>query len=79
MLLGGASFPEPILMWWNSIGRSHEEIAAFREEWEGGSERFGRVEGYHGPVQRVPAPPLPATRIKPRPSPPGRGDPSAWG
>jgi redox-sensitive bicupin YhaK (pirin superfamily) len=79
MLLGGASFTEPILMWWNFVGRSHEEIAGFREEWETGSERFGRVEGYRGPVQRLPAPPMPAVRIKPRLSPPGHGDPSAWG
>ncbi len=79
MLLGGAPFAEPVLMWWNFIGRTHEEIAGFREEWENGSERFGRVEGYRGQVQRLPAPPMPTVRIKPRLSPPAPGDPSAWG
>ena len=46
-----------------------------REEWEGGSERFGRVEGYGGQVQRLPAPPMPTVRLKPRLAPPS----SAWG
>jgi quercetin 2,3-dioxygenase len=79
MLLGGEPFTEPLVMWWNFVGRSHEEIAGFREEWEAGSERFGRVEGYSGRVQRLPAPPMPTVRLRPRLSPPGTGDPSAWG
>lgn len=79
MLLGGAPFTEPVVMWWNFIGRSHDEIAGFRAEWEAESERFGTVEGYRGRVQRLPAPPMPSVRLKPRMSPPGRGDPSAWG
>jgi quercetin 2,3-dioxygenase len=79
VLLGGEPFEEPILMWWNFVGRTHEEIAAFREDWERESERFGRVEGYGGQVQRLPAPPMPTVRIKPRLNPPGPGDRSAWG
>jgi hypothetical protein len=79
MLLGGVPFGEPIVMWWNFIGRSHEEIARFRRDWAAESERFGHVEGYRGPVQHLPAPPMPTVRLKPRLSPPGGGDPSAWG
>jgi hypothetical protein len=79
MLLGGEPFTEPVVMWWNFVGRSHKEIAGFREDWEAGSERFGRVDGYSGRVQRLPAPPMPTVRLRPRLSPPGRGDPSAWG
>lgn len=79
MLLGGVPFPEPVLMWWNFIGRSHEEIAGFREEWEAGSARFGQVQGYRGSVQRLPAPAMPTVRLKPRLQPPDSGDPSAWG
>ena len=30
LLLGGAPFEEPLVMWWNFVGRSHEEIAAAR-------------------------------------------------
>jgi quercetin 2,3-dioxygenase len=79
VVLGGEPFPEQIVMFWNFVGRSHEEIVAFREEWESGSERFGSVEGYAGDVQRLPAPPVPNVRIKPRMNPPGPGDRSAWG
>jgi redox-sensitive bicupin YhaK (pirin superfamily) len=77
LLLGGEPFREQIVMWWNFVGRSHDEIVAFREAWQAESERFGRVEGYPG--QRLPAPPLPNARIKPRLNPPGPGDRSAWG
>ena len=43
-MLGGIPFTEPVLMWWTFVGRTHEEIAGFREEWEAASERFGRVD-----------------------------------
>lgn len=66
LLLGGTPFGEDIIMWWNFVGRSHEEIAAFREAWEGKADQFGRVHGYAGTPQRLPAPPLPAVRLKPR-------------
>ena len=79
MLLGGTPFTEPIVMWWNFVGRTHEDIVAAREAWQAESERFGRVEGYTGEVQHLPAPPMPNTRLKPRLTPPEPGDPSAWG
>jgi redox-sensitive bicupin YhaK (pirin superfamily) len=79
LLLGGDPYVEPVLMWWNLVARTHEEIVALREDWENGSERYGRVSGYAGSVQRLPAPPLPGTRLKPRLNPPGPGDRSAWG
>jgi redox-sensitive bicupin YhaK (pirin superfamily) len=34
LLLGGPPFGEPIVMWWNFVGRSHEEVVRFREEWQ---------------------------------------------
>jgi len=34
LLLGGPPFGEAIVMWWNFVGRSHEEVVAFREEWQ---------------------------------------------
>ena len=70
VLLGGTPFGEEIVMWWNFVGRDHDEIAAFRDEWERGSERFGQVEGYVGAVPRLPAPHLPHARIRPRRNPP---------
>jgi hypothetical protein len=66
LLLGGPPFDEDIIMWWNFVGRSHEEIAAFRDAWEARSDQFGRVESYAGTPPRLPAPPLPGVRLKPR-------------
>ena len=66
LLLGGPPFEEEILMWWNFVGRTHEEIVEAREEWMTHSERFGEVTGYAGEVQHLPAPTLPPVRIRPR-------------
>ncbi len=79
LLLGGEPFTEPLLMWWNFVGRSHDEIVAFREDWQARSDRFGNVAGYRGRIPRLPAPPMPSVRLKPRLTPPGPRDPSAWG
>lgn len=63
-LLGGEPFEADIVMWWNFVGRSHDEIVAAREAWEAGTARFGPVID-HGP-ERIPAPPLPAVKLTPR-------------
>lgn len=73
VLLGGEPFTEELLMWWNFVGRSHQEIVEFREQWQARSPRFGTVLDYHGGPQWLPAPPLPSTQLKPRRSP-GRQD-----
>ena len=70
ILLGGEPFTEELLMWWNFVGRTHEEIVEYRREWQAESARFGQVLGYQGPTPRLPAPPLPGTRLKPRQPPP---------
>jgi quercetin 2,3-dioxygenase len=71
LLIGGEPLGEQIVMWWNFIGRTHEEIVDFRRAWqaeviadsdEGG--RFGRVRGYDGTA--LPAPELPNVRLRPR-------------
>ncbi|OLF17458.1 pirin family protein [Actinophytocola xanthii] len=64
VLLGGEPFPDELVMWWNFVGRDHEEIAAARADWEAGDSRFGLVPGHGG--ERVPAPPLPNARLTPR-------------
>jgi quercetin 2,3-dioxygenase len=64
LLLGGEPFPEPIVMWWNFIGRDHEEIEQMRASWEAQDERFGSFEGYPG--DRIPAPPMPGVRLTAR-------------
>ncbi|MDX3863149.1 pirin family protein [Streptomyces europaeiscabiei] len=63
MLLGGEPFEEELIMFWNWIGRSQEEIAQARRDWMEGT-RFGEVEGYDGPP--LSAPELPAVSLKPR-------------
>jgi hypothetical protein len=68
ILLGGAPFEEEIVMWWNFIGRTHEDIVRARADWQAAADRFGVVEGYPG--DRLAAPALPNATIKPRRNPP---------
>lgn len=70
LLLGGPPFGEEIVMWWNFIGRSHEDIVKAREDWEASSERFGVIEDFPG--GRLSAPALPNAVITPRRNPPPR-------
>ncbi|MEV0806881.1 pirin family protein [Micromonospora sp. NPDC050200] len=63
MLLGGEPFDEPLVMWWNFVGRSHEEVAAARKDWMAGR-RFGVVADDAAPP--LPAPEMPTTRLKAR-------------
>ncbi|MFD5915553.1 pirin family protein [Kitasatospora sp. NPDC058201] len=63
LLLGGHPFEEKLVMWWNFIARSGEEITQARNDWETGT-RFGEVHGYDG--ARLAAPQLPAVPLKPR-------------
>jgi len=55
LLIGGPPFPEKILMWWNFVARTEEEIAQARTDWEAG-QRFGTVAAYTG--ARLSAPSL---------------------
>ncbi|MGN6301773.1 MAG: pirin family protein [Angustibacter sp.] len=72
LLLGGEPFDEEILMWWNFVARTHEEIVEAREGWmrelaEGFAEeqpRFGAVHGFAGAALAAPA--LPTSRLRPR-------------
>jgi quercetin 2,3-dioxygenase len=68
MLLGGEPLNEQIVMWWNFIGRTHEEIAGFRAQWQ--AERSGETDagGRFGRFpdaweSTLPAPPLPNARL----------------
>ena len=62
-LLGGVPMEEDVLLWWNFVGRSTEEMAAARKEWEVRAARFGEVRGFDGP--RLTAPEL-TTKLKAR-------------
>ena len=65
LLLGGRPLGEDLVMWWNFVGRTHEEIAEARDDWEAGAERFGPPIAAHNGA-RIPAPPLPTVRLTPR-------------
>ncbi|MFC5289666.1 pirin family protein [Actinokineospora guangxiensis] len=62
LLLGGVPFAEKIVMWWNFVARSGEEVVESVRAWERGD--FGPVPGYDG--DPLPAPRLPATPLLPR-------------
>ncbi len=64
LLLGGEPFDEQLVMWWNFVGRSHDEIVAMRREWQASTGRYGRVDGFDGRALEAPA--LPTTRLRPR-------------
>jgi hypothetical protein len=54
LLLGGEPFAEPVLMWWNFVVRSRQELDSAWRQWEAGGPRFGRL---RSPLARIPAPP----------------------
>jgi hypothetical protein len=65
LLVGGEPFADDLIMWWNFVGRSHDEIVQARRDWEDdGPARYGVVAG-HGD-ERIPAPALPNLRLTPR-------------
>lgn len=77
ILLGGVPLGEQIVMWWNFVGRSHEEIVEFRRRYQAelgfepadpADEAKGQLFGQFPPGERppLPAPVLPTTRLKPR-------------
>ena len=70
LVLGGEPFGEEVVMWWNFIGATHDEVVAAREAWEApegaGPGRFGAVDGYEGTTPRIPAPALPGVRLRAR-------------
>lgn len=64
LLIGGEPFGEEILMWWNFVGRTHEDVERWRAQWQVADPQFGEVVGFDG--DRLPAPELPALRLRPR-------------
>jgi quercetin 2,3-dioxygenase len=79
LVIGGRPLGEEIVMWWNFVGRDHDEIVQARADWMAqitdnngtitdSSEiydgRFGIVTGDHLPP--IPAPAMPNAKLKPR-------------
>ncbi len=73
LLIGGEPLHEQILMWWNFVGRTHEEVVKYRQQWQaeigaepgdGSARRFGEFPD--GEPDPLPAPVLPTVRLRPR-------------
>jgi hypothetical protein len=73
LLLGGLPFAEQIVMWWNFVARTGDEVAAARAAWQAelagapgpaGRVRFGSVPGFDGPP--LAAPGMPAAPLRAR-------------
>ena len=65
LLLGGAPFGESVLLWWNFVARSQDEMEQAVADWNAGSGRFGTVrEG--SSADRIPAPSLDGVSLRPR-------------
>ncbi|MHA7263179.1 pirin family protein [Arthrobacter sp. TMN-37] len=74
IVIGGEPFDEDIVMWWNFVGRTHEEIVEFRAAWAAelepaaepanGAPRFGLPPD--SGLRPLPAPVLPNARLRPR-------------
>ncbi|PYI65293.1 pirin [Arthrobacter livingstonensis] len=76
LLIGGTPLGESIVMWWNFVGRSHEEIVGFRDAWQAeiaaagphsNVQRFGLPDHQADPP--LPAPTLPTVKLRPRTNP----------
>ncbi|MDF2443160.1 MAG: quercetin 2,3-dioxygenase [Subtercola sp.] len=81
LLIGGEPLGEKILMWWNFVGRTHDEVVGYRAAWQseaigvGGPPPPGTEQLFTAHVagatreyegSPLPAPELPTVRLKPR-------------
>lgn len=55
LLIGGEPFESPILLWWNFVGRTQEELKKALDQWNSHDERFGVVSDYVGKRLEAPA------------------------
>jgi redox-sensitive bicupin YhaK (pirin superfamily) len=56
LLLGGEPFPEQVLMWWNFVARTRDEVELATKEWNAESDRFGVVRSQ---LEHIAAPAVP--------------------
>lgn len=70
VLIGGEPFTEELVMWWNFIGRTHDEIVEFRAAWQHDVIKDKNPSGVFGTVDfpgaSIPAPEMPHVRLRPR-------------
>ena len=75
IMLGGQPFAEDVVMWWNFIGRSHQEIVEFRTAWESRDPRFPPIVSRAEKVME--APPMPTVTLSRDPGGAGPSEPGA--
>jgi redox-sensitive bicupin YhaK (pirin superfamily) len=66
VLIGGEPLGEEIVMWWNFVGRSHNDISEARTQWQEGLTRGSQRFGYLSHMAPLPAPELPTVTLKSR-------------
>ena len=70
IFIGGVPFGEKLVMWWNFVGRDHDEIEAFRAKWQSEVVDGANLEGDFGfvayPSGPLPAPEMPTVRLRAR-------------
>ena len=74
LVLAGEPFAEPVVMWWNFVGRDHDGIVQARADWQhqveqqqATSSSDGRFGAFPKEWKEVlPAPELPTVRLRPR-------------
>jgi len=59
LLIGGEPFAQPVVMWWNFVAHTRDDVIQAQHDWESGNARFGSVPHERGP--RMTAPKLPWT------------------
>lgn len=57
LLIGGEPFESEILLWWNFVARTTEEMKEARQQWIDHDARFGEIPSYQG--KRLIAPEIP--------------------
>ena len=57
IVIGGRAFEQPVLMWWNFVGRDKAALKAACQQWNEGQAQFGEVYGYDGARLAAPLPP----------------------
>jgi hypothetical protein len=65
VLLGGKPFDEPVLMWWNFVARTKDELSRVSRDWNERADYLGEVKGYDGDRLTAPLPPWAAAGAAP--------------
>ncbi len=57
VLVGGEPLNEPVLLWWNFVARSKDELSQASRDWNAAAPYLGEVRGYDGERLKAPMPP----------------------